>query len=472
MLIHAAPARGLIRTGRQPVTWATDTKPQAQAMGEPRALTMAILLLVLPMFGQSFYYLLDFPIPYLLSKVWPFLMLPLSIYALVTYELPYKALFAALLAYVLGIAPLMGMLHLGNGFADALATTVKVWPFTHYFALAALLFWLRPTPRMVSRAFIILGVATYVGMWGLWILIPASWYGSDPSVGKLLPYEIERGYRIYMPMFFGILFLFYLARRFCQRWEWWILLLLLSGFGSLLYIYKQRTSILAALIVVSVGIVSSTRGRLRRFLVAISLTAAACAVLVVAGTFFDNVVQSFGGSLSVRLRSIDRAINFLGDDPLRWMFGVGATTRLGAITLADIFNDHQFYLADIGWLGIVFEYGVLSAFLLAGVYLAGLLFTWKTARSSGDPLLRALADYTFFLFLTSTVYSFVFTPGELATIVAFAAYLQRYWASAPVAAPVSDRIVPGRGTNRFFQGPSSRSRHAEALSETHRPSRL
>ena len=439
----------------------------------PHRRALLILLAALPMFGQTFYYLVEFPPPYFLSKAWPFLMLPLGIYALLALDLPYKALFGVLLAYVLGLTPLLGMIHFGNGFVDALTTTVKVWPFTYYFALAALLAWLRPAPEMVIRAFLILGALTFLLMWAIWILVPAGWYTSDAVNAKLLPFERERGYRVYMPMFFGMLFVFYLARRFGQGWEWWVGLLLAGTFVTFIVIYKQRTSILAALAVVALVLVSSTRGSWRRFSFAMSLAAAAVAVAFLSGAATEQFADSLGGSLSVRLRSIGHAIDFLGDDPMRWLFGVGATTRFSTVTFADIFGDKQFYLADIGWLGVVFEYGLVGAGLVVGVYLAGLVFAWQTGAIDRNPFTRALGDYILFLFLTSAVYSFVFTPGELATIVATAAYL-RSAGPLPWSEPMLalDSVNYRRGTvRRIFQRISAVS-HAPAHQETSEPTRL
>ena len=426
-----------IRLVRPPPGSAVVYSTPETAVPDEHRRALAILLLVLPIFGQTFYYLLELPVPYFLSKAWPFLMLPLSIYALFVFELPYKAVFALLLAYAMGLSPLLGMLYFGNGFVDSLTTTVKIWSFTYYFAFAAMLAWLRPRPATIARAFVILGALTYITMWLLWIFAPTDWYGSDPAKGKLLMFEYERGNRIYMPMFFGMIFLFYLTRRFCRNWEWWVGLLIPAIFASQIIIYKQRISILAAVIVVYAIIISSTQGTLRRFLVACGLLAASGIIAVVSGPIALEFGESLGGSLSVRMVSFATATEFLGNDPLRWLFGVGATTRFSSITLAEIFNNKNFYLADLGWLGIVFEYGLVGALLVVGVYLGGLLFTWQTARLDGTPLVRALADYMFFLFLTSTVYSFVFTPGELGTILAVAAYLRSQgphpWIPSPLA---------------------------------------
>ncbi|BBK40400.1 hypothetical protein STVA_04200 [Allostella vacuolata] len=405
------------------VTPAAAAHPGRPAIGR-QSLALAVLLVVLPMFGQLFHYLVELPPPYFLSKAWPVLMLPLALYALVALDLPHKAMFSLLLAYTMGVSPLLGMIYFGHGYLAALTTTVKIWPFTYYFALAAMLVWLRPDARTITRAVIILGALTYILMWLLWMFAPNDWYVSDPAKGKLLIFENERGNRIYMPMFFGIIFLFYLARRLCALWEWWALPAMIGVFASLVLIFKQRVSILAAVIVVYAIIISSTQGALRRFLVACGLLGASAIIALLSGSVAEELAGSLGGSLSVRVKSFALAIDYLGSDPLRWLFGVGATTRFGEITLADIFGNKQFYLADLGWLGIVFEYGLVGAILLIGVYFVGLLFAWQTARADGTPLIRALADYTFFLFLTSAVYSFVFTPGELATIMGLAAYLR------------------------------------------------
>ena len=62
-----------------------------------------------------------------------------------------------------------------------MATTVKVWPFTYVFSLAAILAWAR-LDRATLRAQILgLGVGTFVLMGLLWITVPASAYAAPIS---------------------------------------------------------------------------------------------------------------------------------------------------------------------------------------------------------------------------------------------------------------------------------------------------
>jgi hypothetical protein len=180
-------------------------------------------------------------------------------------------------------------------------------------------------------------------------------------------------------------------------------------------------------------------------LVALSLLGLAGSV---GGFFYVNHMQgaadlhALGGSLSVRLVSVATAWKYLSADPARWLIGVGATTRFGNITLAQIFGNRMFFLTDIGWLGVVFEYGMIGACLMLLIYLAALFMTAHRSQPD-DPLSQAFIDYIVYLIAVSTVYSVVFTPGELTTIMALAYYFARARRAAAAYPPVqSVRPMP------------------------------
>lgn len=387
----------------------------------PRSLIVLILLAALPLFGQSFHYLVDVPPLYALSKSWPILTVPLAVYALAQIDMPFKSLSIALLAYLVAITPAVSMVQLDNGLTDALATTVKVWPFAYCFSLAALLTLLKPTLAQVRGTLIALGAGTFVVMLALWLVVPPEAYATDPLKSKLLMYDFERGYRIFMPMFFGVLFLLYLSRRFCAYREWWTIPLLLIGLLLMVLIYKQRTVLGGVVLVVGYAMITSARGWWRILAVSSVLVAGIGLAVVYSADLASRAEQMLGASLSIRQNSIVLALDFLEVTPLRWLLGVGAITRFSSVTLADILGSNQFYLADIGWIGVVFEYGVIGAVLIAAFYIAAL----RTARRTGagdDPMAMALGDYVLFALATSTVYSVVFTPGEVASVMALALF--------------------------------------------------
>lgn len=401
--------------------------PIVEPAGErfPQLFTWAVLVSTLPLFAQTFYYLNEIPPPYLLSKAWPAIVFPLTLYAIIRLSLPAKHIYLVLLTYAVGFTPLISMIQLGNAFTDALTTTVKVWPFTYYFALSAMLFWLAPAEGRLRHACIGLGVGTFVLMVVLWIVVPTSWYVTDPSKGKLLLYEEERGYRIYMPLFFGMLTMFYLVRRFMRRPHWLPAVAVGIAFVLLLSIYKQRTSIAAALLVCGFGMIASLPRTPRRLVIGLGVGLLPVVVGLLAWKLTGGAAESFGSSLSVRNNSFALATGFLSDNAWRWLIGVGATTRFSAVTLKDIFGDNQFYIADLGWVGVVFEYGLVGATLVAAVYGWGYFVTLRAAARCRTPFSDALSDYVLFMIVSSSVYSLVFTPGELGVVMAIAVYLDQ-----------------------------------------------
>lgn len=395
------------------------------------------------MFAQCFQYMIDVTPLYLLSKAWPILMAPLACWAVMRLEIPYKPLYIITLVWLLGITPMIGIIQLGNAFTAAMATTAKVWGFSFVFSAAAALALLRPSPATLRRTVLGLGTGTYLSMMLLWVVVPPSHYGGGDAVTKLFMFDPERGRHIYMPMFFGVLMAFYLNRSFWIAPRLWKLLALALAFVLMLTIYKERTTIaaVAMTVVVAIGL-RAGRARMAVFAV-LAVTGFISLTLGLLYIYNSPGLNSLGGSLSVRSVSIATAWRYLSADPLRWLFGIGATTRFGNVTLAQMFGNSMFFLTDIGWLGVMFEYGVVGVVLILLVYLAGLRLTALRPRRD-DPLSEALFDYIVFLLIESTVYSVVFTPGELTTVMALAFYLRRYGAISgpPYGGGVSQPLRP------------------------------
>jgi hypothetical protein len=196
------------------------------------------------------------------------------------------------------------------------------------------------------------------------------------------------------------------------------------AFVLLVMIYKQRVSI-AALggAMLLAAFLHSWRWR------AVVLAGAALALLLAVplvlhfNTLADDVTTSFGGSLSIRQESVGIAFDFLNESFWRWLIGVGTLARINDMTLQVFFHAPMFYLADIGWLGIAFEYGLIGTALLAGVYLLPLVAKGELVGRRPGAFLDALGDYMIFLILASGVYSIMYAPGEATTIFAIFAYI-------------------------------------------------
>ncbi len=445
----------LLRQGYRWRNWAK--VPDGATTGRVGLLAAAVAL---PMFAQCFQYMIDIPPLYFLDKAWPLLMLPLCLWAIVSLDIPYKPLYIVTLFWALGVTPYIGILRLGNDTLAALATTAKVWAYTSVFSAAGMLVLLRPRLGTVRRLLLGLGIGTYVLLVLLWLIVPRGAYGGGDAVSKLFMFDSERGYRIYMPMFFGTLLIFYLNRSFWIQPRVWKVAGLVLAFLLLVTMYKQRAAIAGAGASVLIGAVLGG-GRWRPAILALVAVATAVGGLYI----FEHVQQltlvrqSLGGSLTTRQGAVATAWTYLSGDSSRWIFGVGATTRFGDVTLGRLFGNRAFFLTDIGWLGVVFEYGAIGAVLMLLMHLAGLRAAAIWSRPT-DALSQAFVDYIVYLILVSPIYSVVFTPGELTTIMALSYYvnLARDTHRAGAARPAyrSDVVQSDRSMPRHIASASAR----------------
>lgn len=453
MTMTYSPARGQIYSDASPVA--------AKHQLLPDWMTVAVLVVILPLFGQFFYYNKHWTLVYLPSKAWPVVVVLFALRCLAVHPPPGRALFLVLLAYTMSIAPIRSMIEFDESLIDAMVTTVKVWPFTYYFALLGMLVILRPTEAQLRSVVLMLGVATLAALVLSWVLIPEHWYDQEAVGNKFLLREIERGYRIYLSWFFMGILLFYMNRRFAAERKIWLAAGILAFFAIVIIITKQRAPIGAAVLVTFLTLIPPRSRRL-----AITLTVTGGAVVTVLAMFssaVERVAESIGGSLWVRTESLRSALGYMGDDPLSWLIGKGTTAGGNVGKLGEIIGNDFFFLSDIGWFGIFFEYGLVGVALILTTYLGGFHIARKAGERAGDPFTMALGDYILFMVIQSAVYSLVYLPGEFASALAIAVYIGYvlHEKAGPSSAGSADAIhsVQFRAApQRIFFAPSTAAR--------------
>ena len=378
------------------------------------------LLLPAAMFGQVFSYIKQLMPLWALSKMFPVLVLPL---ALLLLRWPRPAATRQLLitfAWLLLVPSIVAIWTFQQSFLLGLTAQVKLLPILFFFSFLALLRWWRPTMEEVAATFLVAGAVTFVVLIALWALAPQSWYLApyDPATSPMLTTD-NRGNRIRMPMFFALIAIFYCYRRWTggQGWRW--LVPAATGFALAVLIVRQRTTVIG---LAGVGAINSfllASPWVRIALVALLPVALAALFSVpYLATVFDT---SRASGFDTRWITVVKATDFLGLNPLAWLFGVGTISPLDRTGLMQYFN-HFFFLADIAWLGVVFEFGLVGALLILAIPLRG-MWLIRTARAQGDtPFLGALQDYLLFAILTSPLNPLTLAPGEVATIMAIAVY--------------------------------------------------
>lgn len=379
------------------------------------------LLLALPFFGQSFHYVKDVYPLWAFSKAFPVLSLPLALLLLWQRPAPPMSRQTLFTFLWLLLAPsVAGVFYFNQDFFTGITAQVKILPMLYFFSFSGLLLVLRPTLRELAWAFLICGVVTGLLVILLRLVIPDSWYSGTYVIGTSPLFSADdRGHRIRMPMYFAMIFAFYCYRRFLDRPQIKWLFLVACMFLLTLGIVKTRSMVVGMVMVFAIN------GFFRappwgRLLVLIMIPFGAIGLLSI--DYLGNMLNFNASSgFSLRYETMLKAVSFLGLSPVRWIFGVGTISPTNSETLFSYF-DHFFFLADITWIGIFFEFGLVGAAIIFLYQIRGLFFCMKLRRQQDDPFLGALFDYALYALLISYLYPLTLAPGESATIFAVFAY--------------------------------------------------
>ena len=378
--------------------------------------------LLLPMFFQIYYYKAETGLLYPLSKGWAVLLAPLIIYGATVLRLPDGPLYLLLCAYSLAVTPFLSLIYLPNSPVDALLSTIRAWPLTFYFSFAATLLLLRPSEAALKRGAIAFGLATFGVMVLLWLTVPEAWYRPGAFGANLFSWDDGRGNYIRMPMMLGELALFWLWRRFLLEWRPWQFLLSIAAVVALATMYKARLPIGVSVLIMAATLALRLPPRWLLGLGAVAMLPVAGAAMIFGPGLPEFLGRVFDESLFIRLRSAVIAWDWITSDPLKLLLGSGSTSSYSEVTMADFLGYADFWLTDIGWLGVLMEYGAIGFALIAAIH-ARALIAARAARD-GTAFRAALMDYVAFELLCSAVYSVMYAPGPVVTVAVIAWWLQ------------------------------------------------
>jgi hypothetical protein len=90
------------------------------------------------------------------------------------------------------------------------------------------------------------------------------------------------------------------------------------------------------------------------------------------------------------------------------------------------------FLADITWMGVIFEFGLVGAILIMALPLRG-IWMMQRLRARGHALNGALQDYLIYCVLVSEMFPLTMAPGEVTMIMAIAVWrLEKLWRPKPL----------------------------------------
>lgn len=390
-----------------------------------------LLFAVLPLFGEVFHYLKVLPPMWALSKAFPIITLPLCFFAMKDGPAPRGSRQMLLsLLYLFLVPSFTAIFSFQQDFFLGLTAQVKLLPILYFFSFTGLLRLLKPTSSEIAKGFLYWGLLLFAVLVLLWILVPQSVYEVLHKAGDAPMFSHDsRGNRIRMPYLFGTIGIFYCFRRYFAEKNMKWLLATIVGFVSVIGLIRMRAAVLGLSLVFAINMLRFSKPKTRIVVLALLPFAGAALLSVpyVASTFNTGTQAGF----DLRNGTIERAIAFLGNNPLRWTIGVGTITPLDTTGLIRYFN-HSFFLADITWLGIVFEYGLIGAVLLLMIPVRGLWESRNVRASRQGAFLGSLQDYLIYSLLISTGYPLTMAPGEFAMILAILVHESaRYGANDP-----------------------------------------
>lgn len=381
------------------------------------------LLAALPLFGQTFHYISALLPLWALSKAFPVISLPAAISLFRYKRFPMTRQILVSFTWLTLVPSFAAIFYFQDSFFTNIAAQVKLLPILYFFSFLTMLVAFAPTLRELERSFLALGVIIVGTLILLWAIVPSSWYSGTYVIGQA-PFfsEDNRGHRIRMSMYFPIILLFFCYRRAFFERNLRYLLAVAVIFGVTLLIVRTRAMVIGITGVLLLNTFLWVRPAARAGLLV-------CIPVLLTGMFSTGYLATTfstgpDSGFDIRRISIMIASHFLGDDPLRWIFGVGTISPTSSQSLIDYFH-HFFFLADITWLGIIFEYGLIGTMLILFFQLRGLFFYHGLSAKVEDDFLGALRDYLVYVLMISPFYPPTLTPGETAVILAIFAYVWR-----------------------------------------------
>ncbi len=381
------------------------------------------LLALLPLFGQTFHYISALAPMWALSKAFPVLSLPAVLRLAGQPRFPVTRQILISFAWLVLFPSFAAMFYFHEGFFTSITAQVKLLPLLYFFSFLALLLALEPTLHELERSFIVAGMIVIVALIVMGAVVPAGWYKNEYVVGQAPFFTNDsRGHRIRMSMYFPIILLFFCYRRAVFERHAGYLFGAIVAFAVTLLIVKTRAMIIGitGVLVINTILWARPLARIVLLLCAPFALMAMFSAGYLATTFSTNAESGF----DTRRISIEIATRFLGSEPMRWLFGVGTISPTSHNSLIAWFH-HFFFLADITWLGIVFEYGLVGATILLFFQLRGMFIYRRLRAKVDDDFLGALFDYLIYILLISFFYPPTLTPGETAVILAIFVYVWR-----------------------------------------------
>jgi hypothetical protein len=381
-------------------------------------------------FYQIFFNVKDFNILYVFSKgvMGAFAILSFIIYlvraTVYGVSVKHSSYLIFLFIVLISISTISSHVVFRQPFLQGIMAQIKLTGIFYYFLALGLFAFLKPNIKDFEKTFIYLGLGSLLiyTLVNLFINPAIVWTKESDIVIK----DSARGYRFRLKDVFIIIYLFYALRKFLAGKQRMIMATLIILILLYLIIYQQeRAELLSILAVLG-----------WRFLTKSSVIIKSGFIVFVSGLFILIVLYSdkFSGlissvdtsSLETRANTFGITYKYISSGFMNFLFGAGNLNTLWKGGFGSLYGEN-FFLSDIGWGGIIFEFGFIGAIFCFVTYLKVLKDLEKTNNSYNSLLLYAFTDYILARLILSVISPHIpYFIGIYATFLAISVYLRKY----------------------------------------------
>lgn len=382
---------------------------------------------------QIFYYFSDFLYLYIPAKIFFPLLAILFGFIYILYYLKKKkvdanAILFLLFWFILSLSSgAMSNYYFEQSFIVGFVSQIKLAAFSFYFLLLYVLIKYKVTFKELEEAFIILAVSSLLLFYFMNLFIDPHlfWNGEFNNIifpGKHSSDEI----RYVFPIVFVHIGIFIYFRKYLVEKKYKFLIYVFAGVFYEIFFHEQRMEMAALILTL---ILSYTWHKLSPksafFLSIIGIIIGLQLIL----WSFSEIKMYFiqDSSFAIRLNTLSVVFLAFENDVLGWIFGHGFLSPIGQKTYQDLYGDN-FWLADIGWIGVIYEFGIIGVLIFMYVYYLIFSLLNRLLSLQKLPLILAFRDYVLMSIIFSPLATLVlYRLGVFISMIAILSYLIKYY---------------------------------------------
>jgi hypothetical protein len=392
------------------------------------------LALIFIFLFQEFFYVKDNNILYILSKV-VIGVLSLIVFVvyflkiLVTKRLPeYSWYLVFIFLFLVIISATSSYYYFHQPYIMGIVAQIKLTGVFYYFFMFAILRGFNVTLRELELTFFCVGMFFLITYITIDLSFNPQKYWTQES--DIIVHD-SKGYRFRWPDVFITILTFYTFRKMVANFNLIRLSVFLLTYGYVLVLSGERLYLCCVTAVLGITIFFKSNASIKIFLLGLSVV---IIVWLVNGGF-DFIAENVNtASLDTRLVTTTNASKFISAQFDHLLFGGGNLNELWLNGFARIYGN-SFFLSDIGWVGICYEFGLIGALVCLSLYIVLFIDVKKTLRPGKTILMLTLRDYLLFRLLESSLSPGIpYYIGIFTSILAISVFVRYYIRPYKVAA--------------------------------------